>query len=109
VGPRDGLDATEKIKFLTLLGLELGPSIVQPVASRYTVYAIPVLTYGMGEMIKYVQNFGLKTWVKATSFKALWGGNIKIKIYIFWDIKLCSPLKVNRHLGRVISIFRLEE
>jgi hypothetical protein len=41
VGPRAGLDYVEKRKFLTLLGLELRPSVVQPVASRYTDWAIP--------------------------------------------------------------------
>jgi hypothetical protein len=38
---RDGLDDLEKRKFLTLPGLELYPSVVQPVASRYTEYVIP--------------------------------------------------------------------
>jgi hypothetical protein len=41
VGPRAGLDDMGKRKFLTLSGLELEPSVVQPVASRYTDYAIP--------------------------------------------------------------------
>jgi hypothetical protein len=36
VGPRAGLDGIEKLKFLTLPGLEL---VVEPVASRYTDYA----------------------------------------------------------------------
>jgi hypothetical protein len=30
-----------KRKFLTIPGLELDPSVVQPVARRYTDYAIP--------------------------------------------------------------------
>jgi hypothetical protein len=38
VGPRAGLDDVEKKKFLTLPGLELDPSVFQPVASRYTGY-----------------------------------------------------------------------
>jgi hypothetical protein len=38
---RAGLDDEEKRKFLTLQGLEPHPSVVQPVASRYTDYAIP--------------------------------------------------------------------
>jgi hypothetical protein len=38
---RAGLDDLEKRIFLTLPGLELRPSIVQPVASRYTDYSIP--------------------------------------------------------------------
>jgi hypothetical protein len=33
----------EKRKFFTLPGLELRPSVVQPVASRYTDYAIPTM------------------------------------------------------------------
>jgi hypothetical protein len=39
VGPRAGLDDVEKRKFLTLPGQDR--SVVQPVASRYTDYAIP--------------------------------------------------------------------
>jgi hypothetical protein len=39
--PRAGLDDVKKRKFLTLPGLELRPSVVQPVASRYTDWAIP--------------------------------------------------------------------
>jgi hypothetical protein len=35
VGPRSNLDDVVKRKFLTLPGLELYPSVVQPVASRY--------------------------------------------------------------------------
>jgi hypothetical protein len=41
VDPRTGMDDVQKRKFLTLPGLELRPSLVQPVASRYTDYAIP--------------------------------------------------------------------
>jgi hypothetical protein len=43
VVPRADLDDLEKRKFLTLPGLELRPSVVQPVASRYTDSAIPDL------------------------------------------------------------------
>jgi hypothetical protein len=42
VDPRVGLDYMEKWKFFTLPGLELPlPLVVQPVASRYTDWAIP--------------------------------------------------------------------
>jgi hypothetical protein len=41
VGPTAGLDDVEKRKFLPPPGLELRPPVVQPVASRYTDYAIP--------------------------------------------------------------------
>jgi hypothetical protein len=41
VDPRAGPDDVEKRKFLTLPILELRPSVVQPVASRYTDCAIP--------------------------------------------------------------------
>jgi hypothetical protein len=42
VDPRAGLDDMEKWKFFTLSGLELPlPLEVQPVASRYTDWAIP--------------------------------------------------------------------
>jgi hypothetical protein len=36
VGPRAGLDDVEKRKYLTIPGLELRHSAVQPVASRFT-------------------------------------------------------------------------
>jgi hypothetical protein len=42
VDPTAGLDDVEKRKFLTLPGLNSDPSVVQPIASRYTNYAIPV-------------------------------------------------------------------
>jgi hypothetical protein len=41
MGPRAGLDAVEKRKFLTLSGLEHHPSLVQPVSQSLTGYAIP--------------------------------------------------------------------
>jgi hypothetical protein len=41
VNPTAGLDNVEKRKFLPLPRLELRPSVVQPVASRYTDYATP--------------------------------------------------------------------
>jgi hypothetical protein len=40
VGPRAGLDGVKKRKFLTLAGLELQPSVFQPVPSRYTDWAV---------------------------------------------------------------------
>jgi hypothetical protein len=65
VGPRAGLDDVEKRKFLTLSGLELRPSAVQPVASRYTDCPIPaplikiVLKINIKEQI-VVQNVSIK-------------------------------------------------
>jgi hypothetical protein len=49
VDPRDSLDDMEKRKFLTLLGLNSDPLVVQSVASRYTDYTIPALpvTHGI--------------------------------------------------------------
>jgi hypothetical protein len=41
VDPRAGLDNMEKWKFFVLPGLELPPPVVQPIASRYTDWAIP--------------------------------------------------------------------
>jgi hypothetical protein len=41
VDPRPGLDDVEKRKFLTLPGLELDSSVVQPVVSRYIDYSVP--------------------------------------------------------------------
>jgi hypothetical protein len=40
VDPTAGLDDLEKRKFLTLLGLELQPSVIQPIASHYTNYKL---------------------------------------------------------------------
>jgi hypothetical protein len=47
-----GLDDLEKRKFLTLPGLELRPSVVQPVASRYTDYAISAPPEGLRKLKK---------------------------------------------------------
>jgi hypothetical protein len=45
VDPKAGLDDMEKCKLFTLSGLELPlPLVVQPVASRYTDWAIPAHT-----------------------------------------------------------------
>jgi hypothetical protein len=41
VGPRAGLDELVNKKFLILLYSNSDPSVVQPIASRYTYYAIP--------------------------------------------------------------------
>jgi hypothetical protein len=41
VDPRAGLDDVKKWNLLTVPGLELDLTVVQPVASRYTDYAIP--------------------------------------------------------------------
>jgi hypothetical protein len=40
--PRAGQDILDKRKFLSLSGLELDPTVVQTVASRYIDYATPV-------------------------------------------------------------------
>jgi hypothetical protein len=45
VDPTAGLDDMEKRKFLTLSGLELRPSVVQLVASRYTDWAVSARMY----------------------------------------------------------------
>jgi hypothetical protein len=44
MGPRAGLDDMEKFKFLSLPGLEIEHSAVQPVASRYTDCVIHSVT-----------------------------------------------------------------
>jgi hypothetical protein len=43
VNPRTGVDDVETRQFLTLPGLELRTLGRQPVASRYTEYAIPAI------------------------------------------------------------------
>jgi hypothetical protein len=50
VDPRAGLDDVEKRKFLTLPGLKLDPSVVQPVVCRYTAYTIPAPLDAMGKI-----------------------------------------------------------
>jgi hypothetical protein len=47
VDPRAGVDDVEKRKIFPLMELELDPSVVQPVASRYTDYAnsAPVIIF----------------------------------------------------------------
>jgi hypothetical protein len=52
VDPRAGVDNLEKRKFLTLPGLELDPSVVQPVASRYTDCTIPAREHYLEELSK---------------------------------------------------------
>jgi hypothetical protein len=42
VEPKAGVDDVEEIQFLNLPGIEIRTSVVQPVASRYTDYDIPV-------------------------------------------------------------------
>jgi hypothetical protein len=56
VGPRAGLDDTEKEKFLTLLGLEL-----QPITSCYTDYTILALR---GSYDKDFLLFNIVEWEK---------------------------------------------
>jgi hypothetical protein len=51
VDHKAGLDEIEKWKFLTLPGLASDPSVVQPLASRYTDYAIPALSLGIAMLI----------------------------------------------------------
>jgi hypothetical protein len=41
MGPGTGLDGMEKRKFFILRGSNSNFSVVQPIASRYTDYAIP--------------------------------------------------------------------
>jgi hypothetical protein len=47
---RAGLDGVEKREFLTLLGLNSDPSVVQPVASNYADCSIPLPFYIMYEV-----------------------------------------------------------
>jgi hypothetical protein len=64
VGPRTGLDAVEKSKYLSLPGLDSVPSVIQPVASRYTNRAIIahrtkincVLRYTIHDFFQIFQN-----------------------------------------------------
>jgi LEA14-like dessication related protein len=56
MGPRVGLDDVEKKKLLTLPGLELRPSVVQPVASLYTDYAINMDCNEIAEKWRIIHN-----------------------------------------------------
>jgi hypothetical protein len=57
VDHRAGLDDVEKRKFLTLPGLELDTSVVQPVASRHTDCPIPaVLKADRPKKVKLVKS-----------------------------------------------------
>jgi hypothetical protein len=51
---RAGLDDVEKRKFLTLTGFQIYPSVVQPVVSRYTDYAIPA--YALPYILLIIRN-----------------------------------------------------
>jgi hypothetical protein len=51
VGPRTGLDDVEKGKILSLPGLELLTSVVQPLATRYTDCAIPASSSSIARKI----------------------------------------------------------
>jgi hypothetical protein len=49
VGPKVSLDDVEKVKFLTLPGLE---RVVQPIGSRYTDCAIPPPSHILSYIVK---------------------------------------------------------
>jgi hypothetical protein len=57
VGPRTGLEDVEKRNFLPLPRLNCDHSIVQHVASRYTICAVPAPALDL-------ENTKLKDWVK---------------------------------------------
>jgi hypothetical protein len=54
VDPTAGLDDAEKRNFLNLPGLELRPSVVQPIASRYTDCAIPAQKISWRRRVKFL-------------------------------------------------------
>lgn len=56
VSPRAGLDVVEKGKCLSIPGLELAPSVVQTVASRYVDYVTPAPALTYQNPTFYLQN-----------------------------------------------------
>jgi hypothetical protein len=63
--PRAGLDGVENRKFLTLPGLELDPSVIQPAVCRYTdtttpapyIFMVWYLSRGRDNNSKGYENF----------------------------------------------------
>jgi hypothetical protein len=53
VGPRNGLDSVEREKSWSYRDSNSDPSVVHPVASRYTDCAIPALS-SVGTMTRYL-------------------------------------------------------
>jgi hypothetical protein len=53
MGARAGLDDVEKEEFLSLPGLELRPSVVQPVASHYTDCTVSALIIISGSHVYF--------------------------------------------------------
>jgi hypothetical protein len=58
--PRAGVDDVEKRKFLISQGLEFWPSVVQPIASRYTDWDLPAVFNLVRNSFRFCYNLNLE-------------------------------------------------